>query len=182
MMATRKSKFAAAGIAGAVLLGAGGAAFAGAASSAPAGGTIHIFVNVDVKSQTTDPIVITGAIGDYGKGVDVTKSGKVDANGNYVKVTLTKGTFWVNVTALNAKTNKAPGSFNAATCSFSVSVTSPIILFKGTGLYKGISGKPKVTQTFGGIGPRLASGACNENANPVVFGGAVTGVGKVTFS
>jgi hypothetical protein len=181
MIATRKSKFAAAAVAGAALLGGGTAAFAATSTSTPAGGTIHIFVNVDVKSQTTNPIVITGAIGDYGKGVDVTKAGKVDANGNYVRVTLTKGTFWVNGTVLNAKANKSPGSFNASTCSFSEKVTAPVILFKGTGLYAGISGKPKITETFGGVGPRLANGACNPSANPVAFGGSVTGVGKVRF-
>jgi hypothetical protein len=178
MMATRKSKFAAAAVAGTVLLGAGGAAFAGAASSAPAGGTIHIFVNIDVKSQTTNPIVITGAIGDYGKGVDVTKSGRVDANGNYVKVTLTKGTFWVNGTALDAKSKKIVPTVNASTCSFSASVTAPVSLFNGTGLYKGISGTPKITETFGIVASRTASGACGATLSQ---GGAVTGVGKVTF-
>jgi hypothetical protein len=181
MITARKSKFAAAVVAGTVLLGGGTAAFAATSAATPAGGTVHIFVDVDVKSQTTNPIVITGAIGDYGKGVDVNKAGKVDANGNYVRITLTKGSFWVNVKALNAKANSAPGTFNAVTCSFSESVTSPVILFNGTGLYKGISGRPKIVETFGGVLPRLASGACNENANPVSQGGAVTGAGKVTF-
>jgi hypothetical protein len=181
MMATRKSKFVAAGVAGAVLLGAGSAAFAAAASSAPAGGTIHVFVNVDVKSQTVDPIVVTGAIGDYGKATDVNKAGKVDTNGNFEKIVLTKGTFWVNGTALTAKSNKTPGSFNPATCSLSLTVSSPTQLFKGTGLYKGIGGTVKITETFGVVFSRLASGACNTAGAPLSAGGAVTGVGKVTF-
>jgi hypothetical protein len=164
-----------------LLAGGGTAALASAASSAPAGGTVHIFVNLDVKSQTTNPIVLTGAIGDYGKAIDINKAGKVDANGNYVRIKLTKGTFEVNSKALNAKANSAPGTFNQATCSFSFLVTGTVSLFNGSGLYKGISGTPKITESFGGVLPRGANGTCNQNANPISSGGYLTGVGKVTF-
>jgi hypothetical protein len=181
MIATRKSKLAAVAALGTLLAGGGTAAFAAAASSAPAGGTIHVFVNVDVKSETVNPILVTGAIGDYGKATDVDANGKVDPNGNFEKIVLTKGTFWLNGTALAAKANKANPPINPATCSLSLTVSGPTQLFKGTGLYKGIGGTVNITETFGGVFGRLASGACNEAGNPVSQGGAVTGTGKVTF-
>jgi uncharacterized membrane protein len=181
MIATRKSKIVAAAIVGTVLLGGGTAAFASSSASTPAGGTVRIFVNVDTKSQTVMPIVITGAIGDYGTATSITKSGKVDANGNYVKIALKKGSFEVNSAALNAKANNAPGTFTGTTCSFSATVTGAVTLFNGSGLYKGISGAPKITENFGGVLPRLANGTCNANANPLAQGGSLTGVGKVKF-
>jgi hypothetical protein len=36
-------------------------------------------------------ILITGAIGDYGKTLTIDKNGKTDSNGNYVKMTLREG-------------------------------------------------------------------------------------------
>jgi hypothetical protein len=181
MIATRKSKLAAAAVAGTVLLGGGTAIFASAASGSPAGGTIHVFVNVDVKSETVNPIVITGAIGDYGTATSVDKNGKVDPNGNYENIKLKKGTFWVNGTALTAKANRTTPSINPATCSLSLSVSGPTQLFKGTGLYKGIGGTVKITESFGAVFSRLPSGACNEAGNPLSQGGSVTGVGRATF-
>ena len=181
MIATRRSKLAAAAVAGATLLGGGTAVFASVASSAPAGGTIHVFVNVDVKSETVNPIVITGAIGDYGTATSVDKNGKVNPNGNYERIVLKKGTFWVNGTALAAKADKTNPPINPATCSLALTVSSPTQLLKGTGLYKGIGGTVTITETFGAVFGRLASGACNEAGNPLSQGGAVTGVGKATF-
>ena len=46
-------------------------------------------------------IVITGAIGDYGKTVNIDQNGNTDPNGSFVKVTLQKGSFEVNATTLD---------------------------------------------------------------------------------
>jgi len=86
-------------------------------------------------------------------------------------------------TALNAKLNKAPGVFDKATCSFSFtgSGSGSVSFFNGTGLYAGISGTARITLAFGGIGPRLASWACNQghNARPLSQYGAIIGTGVV---
>ena len=92
-------------------------------------------------------IVITGAIGDYGHTLTIDKNGKANGNGNYVKVTLHKGTFEINSTALNAKTNNLGSQtpLNKATCSMAASVSAPVTLLDGTGLYTGITGTLNVT-------------------------------------
>jgi hypothetical protein len=183
MIATRKSKFAAVAVAGTVLLGTGTAAVASAATSAPAGGVTHLFVNIDGNSPVTDPILLTGAIGDFGTTTTTTKAGKVNPNGNFQKVKLTKGTFVANITKLNKAVNNAPGTFNASTCSLFISKTRPITLSKGTGLYTGVAGTLRVTESIGLVFPRKANGTCNagQNVQPIGFAGSVTGVGKVRF-
>jgi hypothetical protein len=182
MIPTRKSKFAAAVVAGTALLGGGTAAFAATRPNSPAAGTIHIFLNVNVKSPTTDPIVIAGAIGDYGTSTSITEAGKVDPNGNYDRIVLKKGTFEVNAKALNAKADKTAGTHNIATCSGTFATTGTVSLFDGTGLYKGISGTLEITESYVVVLGRLASGACNQNGNPLAAGGELYGAGKVTFS
>jgi hypothetical protein len=49
--------------------------------------------------------VFVGAIGEYGTAVNVDKNGKVNPNGNFVKVKLKKGTFEIDSTALNKEIN-----------------------------------------------------------------------------
>src|SRR5262249_18886719 len=78
---------------------------AGTPALSPGGGVIKIFSKA--SDSPVAPILITGAIGDYGKSLTMDKDGKPDNNGNYVKVTLRKGTFEVNATQLNAVTNHA---------------------------------------------------------------------------
>ncbi len=131
-------------IAGTVILAAvvsGGSAFASATANLPAGGAVY--VHATGNNGPAGTIVFTGAIGDYGKTLSVDKNGKTDNNGNFVKITLHQGTFEVNSTALNAKTNHAQPVFNKTTCSFHLSGTGPVNFFNGTGLYKGNQGESR---------------------------------------
>ncbi len=136
----------------------------------------------------TGTILLTGAIGDFGKTVDVNKSGKVQASGTYVKVTLKKGTFEINAAALNAKLAKLNPPVNKATCSAEGSGTGQVSLFNGTGLYQGLSGTLNVTATFAVIAPRFTSGKhkgqCNlsNSAQPLDQYAWITGAGTVKFS
>ena len=142
-------------------------------------------MNTNVLSQTVDPTLITGAIGDYGTSTSITKSGKVNSNGNYELVALKKGTFRLNATNPNRNLNrKGTKAFpNPTTCSLAISASGVATLFDGTGLYKGIHGSVKVAETFALLFPRLASGKCDfvESAEPVKQFGVVTGVGTVKF-
>jgi hypothetical protein len=167
------------------LLAAGVAAGSNRATSA--GGPVRIFATAG--NGITGRIVIAGAIGDYGKTFTMDKNGKGDANGNYVRITLKKGTFLVDSTALNKKTDNAPPSvFDKATCSYGFSGTGPVTLSDGTGAYAGISGSISITVNFGAVGPLLKSGpkkgTCNlsDNAQPIATGGYILGKGTVKFS
>jgi hypothetical protein len=133
-------------------------------------------------------VVITGAIGDFGTFLTIDKNGKADPSGNYVKITLKQGAFEIDSTMLNAAANKAQPTVTKATCSAYFSVSGPVTLLGGTGMYKGIAGTVKITQTFAIIFPRYTSGAnkgqCNESANvqPIAQYGSITGAGTVRFS
>jgi hypothetical protein len=173
-------------VAGSLSLGAA-SALAATTPGAPVGGPVRVFV-------TPSPgwggrIVIAGAIGDYGKTLNINKNGTADNNGNYAKVTLQKGTFEVNKTALNTMMGNAqPTVNNMKTCSAVISGTAPVTLLDGTGLYAGISGTVTVTITQVFVLPFYASGKhkgqCNEsdNAQPVADYESVTGSGTVSFS
>jgi hypothetical protein len=156
-------------------------------ASPPAGGKVNVFVTQSSPNGSKGTIVVTGAIGDYGKTLNVNKSGQPNANGAYVKVTLQQGSFLVNATKLNAKINHLQPTVNKATCSVSASGTGPVSLSNGTGLYAGISGNLKITVTFAFVGPRLSSGPhkgqCNESNNAPALAQyqSITGSGTVSF-
>jgi hypothetical protein len=151
----------------------------------PAGGAISIFAQPG--NGVRGPIVITGAIGDYGTTITMNKSGTPDANGGYVKADLRKGTFEINSTVLNAEAAKAQAVYDRVTCSFLVSVTAPVALYDGTGLYKGISGSARITIVFAGIAPLYKTGAhkgqCDEGSNVPPLGtySSISGPGTVKF-
>jgi hypothetical protein len=159
---------------------------ASAVGAAPAGGAIQVFVTPN--NTGGGPIVITGAIGDFGTTQTINKNGTPNPNGDFVTITLKKGTFEVNVTTLNALANKMQPTVNPMTCSGALSVTGPITLFNGAGLYKGIAGTVKITETFAFVLPTFTSGAkkgqCNESnsANPIAQYSSITGTGTVKFS
>ncbi len=167
------------------ILGALALVAAGSAASAT-GGKIYLYVT-GVKSAR-QPILIAGAIGDYGMATSETKAGKVDQNGSYVHIALKNGTFFVDATKLNGSHNGKTVVENKASCSFVFMVKGPITISDGTGAYKGISGTANMTIVFGGVGPYYTSGAkkgqCNTSQNAVPSGvyQSITGTGTVKFS
>jgi hypothetical protein len=177
----RRGKLFAIGLAGALSIGAGATALAAGGS----GGAIQVFVTN--TSSTKAKILITGAIGDYGTTLTVDKNGKVDPNGDYQKVTLKKGGFWINAVALNKKLSNAQPVANKTTCSVVFSGSAPTTPFDGTGAYQGIGGSVKITVTFAAIVPRITSGShkgqCNpaQNAAPLSSYQSIGGAGDVTL-
>lgn len=161
----------------------GGASALGA-SSAPAGGHIDVFIQVEGKGA--GKVLITGAIGDAGTVGSIDKNGTSDPQGDYGTVTLSQGSFEVNKTALEKAINKLSPNVNSATCSAGISLTVPITVFDGKGLYKGISGTLKDTEFVGFISPRYTSGKnkgqCNLNTQPAAQLGLVVATGTVSFS
>jgi hypothetical protein len=176
-------------IAGIVILAAlasGGSAFASRVADTPAGGGVYI--HATGSNGPAGTIIVTGAIGDYGKTLSINKNGKTDNNGNFVRITLRQGTFEVDATALNARESHTQALINKTTCSIHFTGTAPVTLFNGTGLYKGIKGKVLITVSFGGVGPRYGSGAhkgqCNfgRNTPPLAQYASITGPGTVSFA
>lgn len=170
------------GIVTVALIAIGGA---GAAAAAPKDGPISVLATLG--NGPAGKIVVAGAIGDWGTALSIDKNGKPDENGNYVKVTLKKGTFEIDSTALNKKSdNPHPQIASDTTCSVSVSVSAPVTLLDGTGLYQGISGTVNATLTFSGVGGRYQSGAkkgqCEHGGTkPMAMLGTVLGRGTVRF-
>jgi hypothetical protein len=154
-------------------------------NAAPAGGPIRVFVTPGSGAAGT--ILITGAIGDYGKTITTDQNGNADSNGNYARNVLKKGSFLADLTALNAAANSQQPTLNTDTCSGFFSVRGPVTLSKGTGAYKGISGTLQVTETFAFVFPRYTGGArkgqctMGQDAEPAAQYGSVTGSGTVSF-
>jgi hypothetical protein len=158
-----------------------------APAASPTGGTIALFATVG--SGPTGKIIVAGAIGDWGTTATIDKSGRRDEHGNYVRVTLRKGSFEIDSTALNKATaSPRPQVASDQTCSISTSGSAPVTLFNGTGLYRGISGTLKVTLSFAGVGRRYRSGPdkgqClhSDTQPPLAMLGSVTGRGTIHFS
>jgi hypothetical protein len=163
----------------------GGVPPSGAATTSPAGGAVQLFA-----LPGTGPIgsiVVTGAIGDHGTSVSVNRNGKADVSGNYVRISLKNGGFEGNDSALNAAANHPQPTFNTTTCSGSVSISGPVTLFGGSGLYAGIAGTITVTETSALILPHYLTGSkkglCNESssAKPLAEEAFITGSGSVSF-
>lgn len=171
----------AASVTAAVLVGAGTAA-------TPEGGKVELWASAG--NNGSQQVVFVGAIGDYGKAVNVGKNGKPSPNGNFVKMKLQKGTFMLDVTAVNKAVNSAgasPQVESHTTCSAAFSGGGQVTFLNGTGQYKGISGTADVTITFGGVGARYKSGPkkgqCKQgDSSPRASFGFVTGQGTVSFS
>jgi hypothetical protein len=159
----------------------------GPAGAAPAGGPIELYASAG--NAGSQHVVVVGAIGDYGTAVNVNKNGKPNPNGNFVKLKLKKGTFMLDVTAVNKAIESItqPQVASQTTCSAAQTGSGEVTFFKGTGLYKGISGTANVSITFGGVGSRYTSGAkkgqCKQgDPSPRASFGFVTGQGTVNFS
>jgi hypothetical protein len=165
-----------------------GSALATAASSAPTGGSVRVLATSSGNGQGGN-VLVTGAVGDHGTTRKVNKAGKPTANGNYVKLSLSKGTFELNVTKIDAAANRAYSrlKIDSATCSAAVVFSGPATVVSGTGLYTGIAGKAELTVSYGFILPRFTSGAhagqCNEgnSATPAAGVQVVQGTGTVSF-
>jgi hypothetical protein len=171
-------------VVGSLLLG-GASAFG---ATTPTGGAIKVFV-VPSISGSGGTIVITGAIGDYGKTVNSNAAGKPAKNGNYENLIMKNGTILVNGTQFNAATNAAsPTDFNAATCSGTFVASAPVPVVSGTKEYAGITGSVTLTATFAFVGPFYKSGSkkgqCDTSNNapqPSGFFASITGAGTVSF-
>lgn len=162
----------------------------GAANAAAAkGGPVRIFVTL-TNNGAAGRVTVVGAIGDFGTVQSIDKTGKPNANGNFVKVSLRHGTFKVDSTSFNKATSNLRPTLNQTTCSgYAVLHGPPVTLFAGTGQYTGISGSLRIEIAFAFVAPRFTSGPhkgqCNFDAGPPSPNdgySTVTGAGTVAFA
>jgi hypothetical protein len=177
----------AAAAAGTLLLGSAAAVAATSARPASHGGKVEVWVSAPKGNSAVQHILLTGAIGDFGKATSTTKSGKVDPNGKYVHIVLQHGTFKVNAVAFNNRAAKTQPKSNFTTCTSWATFSGPVTLFGGTGAYAGISGRIRITTSFAAVFPRNTSGPhkgqCkrgNRVAPLDAFNAAITGSGNIT--
>ena len=134
------------------------------------------------NGQGNGTILITGAIGDLG----TTHGFRVHGQA-FAYATLRHGKIEFNLTKVAAKANSASPKIDAATCSAAISVSAPVSVVGGTGLYKGVSGTVNLTESIGYIGATYTTGSkkgqCNmSNSAPTVGQVAsVHGTGTVRF-
>jgi hypothetical protein len=154
------------------------------AASAPAGGPFRVF-DVSNGLGGGGTVLLTGSVGDHGHSQSVTKSGQVNQNGSYVKLTLSQGTLTLNKTSLDNAITRAfrKAEPNSSTCSLSVAASGNLPFVSGTGLYAGASGSAHVTLTIGFILPRK-NGKCDtaNSATPTASQQIVYGTGTVSFN
>jgi hypothetical protein len=168
------------GLLACLIVGASVALGAGS-SKTPAGGRIQLFVQ-PAQKQGNGKVLFTGAVGDYGSSHSVTSGGKKIAT-----ATLTKGTISIDLTAVAKNATDATPTVDAATCSGSVTVSAAAPIVSGTGLYAGIHGTVKITESFGFIGSTYKTGPKKGQCNTTNSGTTVAqmaivyGNGKVSF-
>jgi hypothetical protein len=157
------------------LIGTGSAA----SSSLPKGGPIELILQP--SQEGPGKIIVTGAIGDYGRSSPTEPKG---SKRYYGVETLTKGTFQIDLTAITRKFFATTPAVDPATCSAEVSETAPAAISHGTGSYKGVHGSVTLTDTFAFISPRYTDGEkkgqCNGSAT-VANLSLVYGTGHVSL-
>ena len=97
-------------------------------------------------------VILTGAIGDFGEAIRTYANGKIERNYNQLGLTLTHGSFRLNIAGIENNLVRAFSHFpsNTSTCSGIVTATgtAPIVAGSGTGAYKTISGNFQMAITI----------------------------------
>ena len=164
---------------GLVTLAASSWGLAGVAS-AQTTGAVQIWTATNSNKPS---IIITGAIGDYGKAVPVTSTGAPSKkNTGFRLLKLKHGTVLINATAFNKAVSNANPTLNSTNCSYYASVSGPGSGVSGTGSYADITGSVTLTVSFQGILP-TKNGSCNQanNAKPLAQEETFTGIGTVSY-
>ncbi len=158
----------------------------GATGAQPAAGQIEMF-STPALNGGTSTVLITGAIGDYGKSVKINKAGQPDPKGPYSELHLHKGTVVVDGAALQKRiqAGSAQAKLNPVSCSLQGSVTAAEPIISGTGAYANATGTINVTFTLAELAPTYTTGPeqgkCNTSNGPDAAFATVRGVGTISF-
>jgi hypothetical protein len=156
---------------------------AGGRGASKAGGVVQLTAYQD-NDGPNSRVVLTGAIGDYGKAVRTYANGTTVQQYNRLDVGVTRGSFQLKIAGLEQSLVNGASQLptDLGTCSGTeiVTATTPIVAGSGTGEYQGISGAFKMTVTINEVDswsrcPRSGQTLITES----VFS---TGSGVVSFS
>jgi hypothetical protein len=145
------------------------------------GKTMHLFSQVKPDGKAS--VLVTGAIGDYGRSFPANSKGKANSNDNYEEVVLKHGSFLLDERKLNDV--RPTGGSTRATCSSTYTFKAKVPISLGTGAYAGIHGSLNAVAILATVSPRHTSGPdkgqCNDQVEPKppAFVASVTGQGKV---
>jgi hypothetical protein len=148
-----------------------------------AGGSVHLTDWTD-NDGPTSAVILTGAVGDYGKVQSVNPDGSVNTQHNsQLNLMLTHGSFRLDIADLDKKFVTVLGKLavNTTTCSGTASVngTVPVVTGSGTGAYHGIGGTFTLTITLDEV---YKPTGCMENGGAYLSQSIVmTGTGTVSF-
>jgi hypothetical protein len=149
-----------------------------AAAPAGQGGQIKLFSNFSSKVST--PVVVAGAIGDFGRLVSTDRNGHPDADGSFLLVKLSRGTIKLDGSKVLMAIHPE-GAPNQTTCSVTIGGSGPVAILGGTGAYQGIHGTLRATGEAAVVGARNHQGKCLENGRPAAMLGGVVVSGHVAF-
>jgi hypothetical protein len=158
-------------------------AAAASVASSRTGGAVHL-VDYEVNSDgPASSAILTGAIGDFGTGETVKPDGSPDSeHTGQLKFTLKRGSFRLDVAALDARLITAYKTFPAdpRTCSGSVTVhaAAPVVAGAGTGAYQGLHGTFELAATVDEVDAPPCDGTGAFIAQTIIMSGsgAVTGL------
>jgi hypothetical protein len=123
-------------------------------------GTEHLQAITTSGTATTQGVIAYGVFTNYGIDHENNSSAATSTD----LFTFAGGSFKVTHT-----TKKQSQTVNVKACFYRYTASGTFKLSAGTGKYKGISGQGAFALSGMGFGPKTKSGACNENANPVVY-------------
>lgn len=130
------------------------------------GGTVHLIDYTDNDGAATTA-VLTGAIGDLGEGISVSPDGALSTEHTELNLTLSQGTFRLDIAAIDKKFLTAAGTVpfqhGPKSCSgfMTVNGTAPIIAGSGTGAYRGVHGTFQLTMTANEVDAPTTNNRCD---------------------
>jgi hypothetical protein len=151
------------------------------AAGPTAGGNVHLTAYTD-NDGPTFPVILSGAVGDYGKAQSVNPDGSVNTeHTSQLNLMLTRGSFRLSIAELDKKfvAMLAKLPVNTTTCSLTASVNErvPVVAGSGTGSYKGISGTFALTVTLDEVDKPTG---CSEGSSYLAQTIVMTGPGTIS--
>ena len=149
-------------------------------------GSVHLTAYTD-NDGPTETVIVTGAVGDYGKAVSVYPNGTVDPeHDSELSLQLSHGTFRLDIASLDkafvaAMLHDFPT--DATTCSGSVDVTQqvPVVPGSGTGAYKTVGGAFTLTIALDEVDTVSSTQPCNGTGSFLGQAIVISGPGTVAF-
>jgi hypothetical protein len=143
---------------------------------------VHLTAYTD-NDGPISTVILSGAVGDYGKAQSVNPDGSVNAEHNsQLNLALSHGSFRLSITDLDKEFVAALANLrtDTTTCSGNASVNSPVqvVAGSGTGSYQGIRGTFMLTVTLDEV---YRQAGCSETSPYLAQAIVIAGSGVVAI-